>query len=114
MRTGAAAGARCRAARAPIAPAPTTTTSKAIERGLMTSHQPNGAYISWEERPEAGITYIEGAVRWPTGTQRVQFLIDSGAMYSLLPDAVWRRMRLTANPEERFSLADGASVSRPV
>jgi len=80
----------------------------------MTSHQPNVAYISREERPEVGITYIEGAVRGPTGTERVQFLIDSGAMYSLLPDAVWRRIGLTANREERFSLADGTSVSRPV
>src|SRR2546422_1301191 len=112
--TRAPARPRCRAALAPIAPAPTTTTSKAIERGLMTSHQPNVAYISREERPEVGITYIEGAVRGPTGTERVQFLIDSGAMYSLLPDAVWRRIGLTANREERFSLADGTSVSRPV
>lgn len=61
-----------------------------------------------------GITYIEGTVRGPNGAERVQFLIDSGAMYSLLPDAVWRRIGLTATRDERFSLADGTSISRPV
>jgi predicted aspartyl protease len=62
-----------------------------------------------------GISYVEGTVRGPTGIEeRVQFLIDSGAMYSLLPDTVWRRIGLTANRDERFSLADGTSISRPV
>ena len=80
----------------------------------MTSHQPNVAYISWEERPEVGITYIEGAVRGPTGTERVQFLIDSGAMYSLLPNAVSNEIGLTPTREMEFALADGTSISRPV
>lgn len=61
-----------------------------------------------------GISYIEGTVRGPQGAERVHFLIDSGAMYSLLPDAVWRRIGLTANRDERFSLADGTWISRPV
>ena len=61
-----------------------------------------------------GITYINGTVRGPAGSERVDFLIDSGAMYSLLPHAVWRRLGLTANREERFALADGTRVSRPV
>ena len=61
-----------------------------------------------------GISYVEGTVRGPKGTERVTFLIDSGAMYSLLPDAVWRRTGLTATRDERFSLADGTTISRPV
>ena len=61
-----------------------------------------------------GISYVEGIVRGPSGAERVQFLIDSGAMYSLLPDAVWRHIGLTASREERFSLADGTWISRPV
>jgi len=61
-----------------------------------------------------GISYVEGTVRGPSGEERVRFLIDSGAMYSLLPDGVWRRIGLTATREERFSLADGTSISRPV
>ena len=31
------------------------------------------------------MTYIEGVVRGPQGEERVTFLIDSGANYSLLP-----------------------------
>jgi predicted aspartyl protease len=61
-----------------------------------------------------GITYIAGTVRGPAGTARVEFLIDSGAMYSLLPDAVWRRIGLAASRAERFSLADGTAITRPV
>jgi len=54
-------------------------------------------------------------VRGPTGTEeRVRFLIDSGAMYSLLPNAVWRRIGLTATREMDFGLADGTSISRSV
>ena len=53
-----------------------------------------------------GISYVEGTVRGPKGTERVKFLIDSGAMYSLLPDPVWRRIGLTATRDERFSLAE--------
>jgi clan AA aspartic protease len=62
-----------------------------------------------------GISYVEGTVRGPTGREeRVRFLIDSGAMYSLLPHAVWRSIGLTAKREEQFALADGTSISRPV
>jgi len=64
--------------------------------------------------PEVGISYVEGTVQGPSGEERVRFLIDSGAMYSLLPHAVWKRIGLTATREERFSLADGTSISRPV
>ena len=61
-----------------------------------------------------GISYVEGTVQGPSGEERVRFLIDSGAMYSLLPHAIWKRIGLTATREERFSLADGTSISRPV
>jgi hypothetical protein len=32
-----------------------------------------------------GITYIEGEVEGPAGKERLKFLIDGGATYSLLP-----------------------------
>ena len=36
-----------------------------------------------------GITYIEGTVTGPTGeSSKVEFLIDSGATYSLVPPEV--------------------------
>ena len=39
-----------------------------------------------------GVTFIEGLVRGPQGEERVPFLIDSGATYSLLPEPVWKRI----------------------
>src|SRR5215470_9568033 len=57
---------------------------------------------------EVGISYVEGTVRGPTGTEAsVRFLIDSGATYSLLPEPVWRAIGLRPNREMDFVLADG-------
>lgn len=62
-----------------------------------------------------GISYVDATVKGPTGIEeRVRFLIDSGAVYSLLPNAVWRRIALTPKREEQFALADGTTVTRPV
>lgn len=62
-----------------------------------------------------GISYVEGTVRGPAGTEsRVRFLIDSGATYSLLPEPVWKGIGLSAKREMEFVLADGSSVHRSV
>jgi clan AA aspartic protease len=62
-----------------------------------------------------GISYVEGTVRGPGGTEhRVRFLIDSGATYSLLPEPVWSAIGLTPKREMQFVLADGTSVERSV
>jgi len=61
-----------------------------------------------------GISYVEGTVRGPDGEAHVRFLIDSGAMYSLLPHTVWQRIGLRPKRQETFALADGTSISRPV
>lgn len=62
-----------------------------------------------------GISYVEGIVRGPTGTEApVRFLIDSGATYSLLPEPVWRAIRLAPKREVDFLLADGTSIRRSV
>ncbi|MBI4201994.1 MAG: aspartyl protease family protein [Chloroflexi bacterium] len=62
-----------------------------------------------------GITYIEGTVRGPTGTEAaVRFLLDSGATYSLLPKPVWERIGLAPRRRLTFTLADGTPVERDV
>ncbi|MBI2773251.1 MAG: aspartyl protease family protein [Chloroflexi bacterium] len=62
-----------------------------------------------------GITYVEGSVSGPTGeTMKVNFLVDSGAKYSLLPHVVWTRLEIVPKRRERFQLADGTIVGRPV
>ena len=63
---------------------------------------------------EMGITYIEGLVRGPGGEERVRFLVDSGATYTLLPESVWRRIGLTPKREHTFILADGRAITRKV
>src|SRR5438552_15174565 len=62
-----------------------------------------------------GLSYVQGTVRGPAGAEAtVRFLIDSGATYSLLPDAVWRAIGLVPKREMEFVLADGTSVHRSV
>ncbi|MEX2156160.1 MAG: aspartyl protease family protein [Gemmatimonadales bacterium] len=62
-----------------------------------------------------GISYVEGTVRGPGGEEQpVRFLIDSGAMYSLLPESVWKAIGLVPKREMQFSLADGTTVRRSV
>jgi clan AA aspartic protease len=62
-----------------------------------------------------GVTYVEGEVRGPSGSpQRVRFLVDSGATYSLLPKPVWQAIGLTPKRKVTFVLADGTTVERSV
>ena len=62
-----------------------------------------------------GITYIEGVVRGPTGTDAtVRFLVDSGATYSLLPKAAWEGIGLVPRRRVAFALADGTAIERDV
>jgi clan AA aspartic protease len=62
-----------------------------------------------------GITYIEGKVSGPAGkVEVVQFLVDSGAIYSLLPLAVWKSIGLVAKRGASFTLADGTRIERQI
>lgn len=62
-----------------------------------------------------GISYIEGTVRGPKGKKAtVRFLIDSGAIYSLLPEPVWQGIGLAPQREMDFALADGTTIRRSV
>lgn len=63
-----------------------------------------------------GIVYIEGVVTGPTGKREtVQFLVDSGATYTLLPEKVWKAIELV--PKRTmvfFTLADGTTIERKI
>ncbi|MDW8350289.1 MAG: aspartyl protease family protein [Anaerolineae bacterium] len=62
-----------------------------------------------------GLTFIEGLVTGPSGKQaRVNFLVDSGATYTLLPDSVWRELELHPKRQMTFTLADGTAIVRPI
>ncbi len=59
------------------------------------------------------ITFIEGVARGPSGEEaEVTLLVDSGAIYSLLPESVWRPIGLEPTREMTFTLADGTRVGR--
>jgi clan AA aspartic protease len=62
-----------------------------------------------------GLIKIEGTVTGPTGKQAtLEFLVDSGAMYTLLPRKVWRAIGLKPMDSIKCSLADGTTVERKV
>jgi clan AA aspartic protease len=62
-----------------------------------------------------GLIKIEGTVTGPTGKQApVEFLVDSGAMYTLLPWKVWRAIGLRPMDSIECSLADGTTLERKV
>ena len=59
-----------------------------------------------------GVTEIDATVRSPVGTAELRLLVDSGAMYSLLPENVWSKLGLQPKRRERFALADGTPIER--
>ena len=62
-----------------------------------------------------GITYIDGEVTGPTGeTANVQFLVDSGATYSLLGKDTWEAIGLKPKRSASFALADGTRIERQI
>jgi predicted aspartyl protease len=61
-----------------------------------------------------GITYIEGTVSGPQGSRTLEFLVDSGASYTLLPHDVWTSIGLAPKRTLAFSLADGTRIERQV
>jgi clan AA aspartic protease len=48
----------------------------------------------------------------PDITERIEFLIDSGAIYSVVPSEVLTRLGLRPLVEQEFRLADGTKIAR--
>lgn len=62
-----------------------------------------------------GITKASAKVRGATGVSaEVEFLVDSGATYSVLPQAVWKRLGLRPKRRMKFTLADGTTIKRAI
>ncbi len=64
-----------------------------------------------------GVTYVRAMVGRPDGRGRrlgVRFLVDSGALYSVLPEKTWRTLGLKPQRTAEFVLADGTSLTRRV
>jgi clan AA aspartic protease len=62
-----------------------------------------------------GLTYVDGWVLGSRGRKRRQrFLVDSGAMYTLLPKKAWKGIGLRPLRKMSFSLADGTLIERRI
>jgi len=61
-----------------------------------------------------GITYIRGTVTGPQGQRTLEFLVDSGATYTVLPVDVWQAIGLAPKRAVKFPLADGTMVEPQV
>ena len=64
-----------------------------------------------------GVTYVRARLRRPDGRgpgRNVRFLVDSGAIYSVLPEEIWRALRLRPQRQVEFTLADGTAIERGV
>ena len=64
-----------------------------------------------------GRTYVHARLRKVDGrgsVRDVRFLVDSGAIYSVLPKKIWRALRLKPERYVEFTLADGTPIKRGV
>jgi predicted aspartyl protease len=62
-----------------------------------------------------GVTSIEETVTGPTGKKvTLRLLVDSGAVYTLLSEKVWKELQLVPKRKVTFSLADGSTLERQV
>lgn len=62
-----------------------------------------------------GLTTIEMEIANPASperTEKVEFLIDSGAIYSVVPTPVLQRLDIKPLAQQEFRLADGTKIAR--
>ena len=61
-----------------------------------------------------GIPKVTAKVGIRKNSIDVDFMVDSGATYSLLPKNVWEKLKLKPLSEMKFSLADGTIIKRKI
>jgi clan AA aspartic protease len=64
-----------------------------------------------------GLTYIQGTIvnpARPRRSARLKFLVDSGALYSVVPGTLLRRLGIKPGSTRSFILADGTQVKRSI
>jgi clan AA aspartic protease len=62
-----------------------------------------------------GLTYIQASIANPARPRRsaqLEFLVDSGAQYSVVPALVLRRLGIKPSKTKTFILADGTKIKR--
>ena len=64
-----------------------------------------------------GITVLKARVINPVDPKRaaaVEFIVDSGAIYAVVPSVVLRRLGVRHDRTEEFTLADGSHTKRKI
>ncbi len=61
-----------------------------------------------------GLTTITGKVGKGKKVVEVDFLVDSGATYTLLPEKVWQKLNLKPFEKLKFTLADSTIITRQI
>lgn len=64
-----------------------------------------------------GITIIRAAVRNPARPEKerlLEFLVDSGATFSVIPESVLNELGIEAHREQEFISADGTKIKRRI
>lgn len=59
-----------------------------------------------------GLVHYTTKVSGPKSEEIIEFLVDTGAGYTLLPRKTWKKIGLIPNRREIFTLADGTHVER--
>jgi len=62
-----------------------------------------------------GLTVLEvevGNPSKPAITEKIEFLVDSGAIYSVVPARVLKKLRIRPLATQEFRLADGSKIAR--
>jgi clan AA aspartic protease len=62
-----------------------------------------------------GLTYINATVINPADSKKrmkLEFLVDSGAVYSVVPQAVLKKLGIKPCGRKEFTLADGTPIMR--
>jgi predicted aspartyl protease len=64
-----------------------------------------------------GIMYVEATLSRADGRGKAvpsRLLVDTGAVYSVLPEETWKALRLRPMDRAEFTLADGSVITRDV
>jgi predicted aspartyl protease len=61
-----------------------------------------------------GLVYIEGIAKNQGKEEKVRFLVDSGAFYTVLKKDIWQRLGLKEISKSSFILADGTVIERGI
>lgn len=64
-----------------------------------------------------GLTHIKVGIANPARPKQMvelTFLVDSGAVYSVVPSALLRKLRVKAHSKRTFTLADGSEITRKI